>query len=268
MAELFTVDNFLTLLMLILLQAVLGFDNLLYVAIESKRAPEANQKKVRQLGIGTAIVLRIILLFIVIEAIELFQDTLFKVDIAGWFHGEFSGHALIVLFGGGFIIWTALKEIMHLLAVHHIEGEEGAGFKSVTSVVISIVFMNLVFSFDSILSAIALTNVFLVMAIAIIISGILMIVMADSVADFLKKNRMYEVLGLFILFVVGILLVSEGGHLAHITLMGYPVEAMSKSTFYFVLIVLILVDVVQTQYQKKLMQRHEAEINDPKVLAD
>ena len=268
MLELFTLDNFLTLLMLVLLQAVLGFDNLLYVAIESKRAPVESQKWVRQIGIGMAIVLRIILLFVVIQAIQLFQSSLFKIDFSGWVEGDFSGHALIVLFGGGFIIWTALKEIMHMLAVHHIEGDDSGGFKSVTSVIISIIFMNLVFSFDSILSAIALTDVFVVMATAILISGVLMIVMADSVAEFLKKNRMYEVLGLFILFIVGILLVSEGGHLAHIKLLGYPVEAMSKSTFYFVLIVLILVDVVQGQYQKRLMQKHEQEINDPTILAD
>ena len=268
MLELLTIDNLLTLLMLILLQVVLGFDNLLYIAIESKRAPVESQRKVRQIGIGMAIVLRIILLFVIIQAIGFFQDSLFKLDFKGFVEGDFSGHALIVLFGGAFIMWTALKEIMHMLAVHNIEGEESAGLKSVPSVIFSIVLMNLVFSFDSILSAIALTDVFVVMAIAIIITGILMIVMADKVADFLKKNRMYEVLGLFILFIVGILLVSEGGHLAHIKLLGYPVEAMSKSTFYFVLIVMILVDVVQSQYQKKLMKKKQREINDPTVTAD
>lgn len=268
MLELLTIDNLLTLLMLILLQVVLGFDNLLYIAIESKRAPVESQRKVRQIGIGMAIVLRIILLFVIIKAIGFFQDSLFKIDFKGFVEGDFSGHAIIVLFGGIFIIWTAVKEIMHMLSVHNIEGEDETGLKSVPSVIFSIVLMNLVFSFDSILSAIALTDVFIVMAIAIILTGILMIVMADKVADFLKKNRMYEVLGLFILFVVGILLVSEGGHLAHIKLLGYPVEAMSKSTFYLVLIVMILVDVVQSQYQKKLMKKKEHEINDPKVTAD
>lgn len=268
MLELLTIDNLLTLLMLILLQVVLGFDNLLYIAIESKRAPAESQRRVRQIGIGMAIVLRILLLFVVIEAIGYFQDVLFSINLKGIVEGEFSGHALIVLFGGAFIIWTAIREIMHMLAIHNIEGEEAAGLKSVPSVIFSIVLMNLVFSFDSILSAIALTDVFIVMAIAIVITGILMIVMADKVADFLKKNRMYEVLGLFILFIVGILLVSEGGHLAHIKLLGYPVEAMSKSTFYFVLIVLILVDVVQGQYRKKLMKMKQAEINDPQVVAD
>jgi predicted tellurium resistance membrane protein TerC len=91
------------------------------------------------------------------------------------------------------------------------------------------------------------------MTIAIVISGILMIVMADKVSSFLQKNRLYEVLGLFILFIVGVLLISEGGHKAHLSFFGYPVEAMSKTTFYFVIAVLVLIDIIQGRYQKKLM---------------
>ena len=176
MAELLTFDNLLTLMMLILLQAVLGFDNLLYVAIESKRAPAEHQKRVRQLGIGLAIILRIVLLFVVTQAIEFFQDSLFVLGLTGVVEADFNGHSLIVLLGGGFIIYTALKEIMHMLSIDDIEHEGEGQKKSVAAVITAIVLMNLVFSFDSILSAIALTDVFIVMAIAIILSGILMIV--------------------------------------------------------------------------------------------
>jgi len=265
MEALLSAENFFTLLMLVALQAVLGFDNLLYISIESKRAPAASQRMVRQWGIGLAIALRIILLFVVMNAIQLFQDELFHFNLAGLFEGSFTGHALIVLLGGGFIIYTALKEIMHMLSVQHVEHTGNGGAKSVAMVVASIVAMNLVFSFDSILSALALTEVFLVMAAAIIVSGILMVLLADHVAEFLKKNRLYEVLGLFILFVVGILLVSEGGHLAHIKLAGYAVEPMTKSTFYFVIIVLVLVDVVQGRYQKRLMAQKADEIANPEA---
>lgn len=259
MDGLFSIENFFTLLMLIALQAVLGFDNLLYISIESKRAPEESQRKVRQWGIGLAIVLRIILLFVVMQAISFFQDSLFKFNLFGFFEGDVNGHSLIVLVGGIFIIYTAIKEISHMLVIHDVDHIDNGGGKSVASVFASIVLMNLVFSFDSILSALALTKVFLVMATAIIISGILMIVLADHVAEFLKKNRLYEVLGLFVLFIVGILLVSEGGHLAHIKLAGYAVEPMAKSTFYFVIIVLVAVDVVQGRYQKRLLAQQERE---------
>jgi len=265
MDALFTIDNLFSLVMLILLQAVLGFDNLLYISIESKRAPAQNQKFVRQMGIGLAIFLRIALLFVLVNAIQLFQGSLFAFNLPGIVEGNFNGHALIVLFGGIFIIYTALKEIMHMLAVHNVEDSEGKQKRSVGSIIFWIVLMNLVFSFDSILSAMALTDVIVVMAIAIVISGILMIALADRVAEFLKQNRMYEVLGLFVLFIVGIMLVSEGGHLAHIKMAGFPVEPMSKSTFYFVLIILVAVDVVQGQYRKRLMTQHKREINDDRI---
>ena len=91
------------------------------------------------------------------------------------------------------------------------------------------------------------------MAIAIVISGLLMLILADRISTFLAKNRMYEVLGLFILFIVGIMLITEGGHLAHIKLFGEEIVPMSKTTFYFVLGILVIVDVVQGKYQKKLL---------------
>ncbi|MEL6947523.1 MAG: tellurium resistance protein TerC [Pseudomonadota bacterium] len=265
MLDIFTLENLFTLMMLILLQAVLGFDNLLYISIESKRVAPESQKSVRRWGILMAVALRIVLLFVVIQAIALFQNRLFEVNWPGVLEGDVNGHAIIVLFGGGFIIYTAMKEILHMMAVHDIEKSEGESRRSVVSAVSLIVMMNLIFSFDSILSAIALTDVFAVMAAAIIISGVLMLVLADRVSEFLAANRMYEVLGLFILFIVGIMLVSEGGHLAQLKFFGYPVEPMAKSTFYFVLVVLIFVDIVQARYRAKLMAAKAAEIDDANV---
>lgn len=251
MLELLTLDNLFTLLMLTLLQAVLGFDNLLYVSLESKRAPADRQASVRRWGIGLAVGLRIILLFTVINLISAVDKTLFTLDFGHAAYGEFTLHAVIVLFGGAFILYTATKEILHMMAIEDL-GEAPKRQRSVGSIIFWIVLMNLVFSFDSILSAIALTDVFAVMATAILIGGALMIFLADRVSDFLEKNRMYEVLGLFILFVVGIMLVTEGGHLAHLKLFGTAVMPMTKTTFYFVIGVLVITDVVQTRYQKKL----------------
>lgn len=255
-----------TLLMLVFLQAVLGFDNLLYISLESKKAPEADRKRVRKTGILIAIGLRIVLLFILVSIIDFFQKPF------SWLTGKlenivefaFNGHSIIVLAGGGFIIYTAIKEIWHMISIKDLSHDpeaDGKGSKSANAVVVSIVIMNLVFSFDSILAAIGLTSeiensttAFIVMAIAIVISGLLMLVLADKISAFLAKNRMYEVLGLFILLIVGIMLVTEGGHLAHIKLFGNPIEPMSKTTFYFVIAVLIVTDIVQGRYQKKLSQ--------------
>ena len=283
MTEVFSVSGLFTLLMLLMLQAVLGFDNLLYISIESKRVGEEKAPMVRQWGIGLAVAFRIILLFIIVALFDALAEPLFGFHLTGFFEGEFTFQSLITLAGGAFIIYTAIKEITHLLTVDHIEHSEGGKAKSVMQAITLIVAMNLVFSFDSILSAMAIANVEVanivsasgevidtfkgtalistpiegavgcrpgkdyqvwLMAIAIIVSGIVMALMADAVAEFLKKNRMYEVLGLFILFLVGVLLVTEGAHLAHMKLFTFTIEAMSKSSFYLVIFVLVVTDIV------------------------
>ncbi|MGB1040152.1 MAG: TerC family protein [Flavobacteriales bacterium] len=266
MADIFTFGNLFTLLLLIMLQAVLGFDNLLYISLESKKAPEADQKRVRKMGILIAIVLRIVLLFVLVEVINLFKEpfSFLTGAIDGVIKFEFSGHSLILLAGGGFILYTAIKEIWHMISGVH-DDEDGERKKerkkkTANAAIVSIVIMNLVFSFDSILAAIGLTSkiensvvAFVIMAIAIIGSGLLMLLLADKVSDFLNKNRMYEVLGLFVLFIVGIMLITEAGEKAHIEFFDNPIHAMSKTTFYFVIAVLVVVDIVQGRYQKKIL---------------
>lgn len=252
----FSAENFITLILLIMLQAVLGLDNLLYISLESKNAPAEKQAYVRKVGIAMAIVLRILLLFILVNVIEYFQNPIFGLDISGVIEGHFNIHSLIVLLGGVFIIYTATKEIWHMMAME-VHEEDNAKKKSIGQVIMWIVVMNVVFSFDSILSAMALTKVFWVMATAIIIGGVLMIWLADKVSSFLQKNRMYEVLGLFILFVVGIMLLTEGGHLAHLNLFDNAITPMSKTTFYFIIFVLVVTDIVQGRYQKNLMKKKE-----------
>lgn len=253
-----------TLLMLVMLQAVLGFDNLLYISLESKKAPISDQKRVRKVGILIAIALRIILLFVLVSIIDLFQEpfTFLTGKIENIVTFAFNGHSIIVLLGGGFIIYTAIKEIWHMIGSKDFSNdvEGGKRSKSSNAVIASIVLMNLVFSFDSILAAIGLTSeiensttAFIVMAIAIVISGLLMLFLADRISQFLAKNRMYEVLGLFILFIVGIMLITEGGHLAHLKLFGNEIVPMSKTTFYFVIGILVIIDIVQGRYQKKIL---------------
>ncbi len=277
MADLLTLESLFTLLMLILLQAVLGFDNLLYIAIESNKVGPKDAPKVRRWGIGIAVALRIILLIIIVKMFDIMSGELFSLSLTKFIEGHFTLQSLVTMFGGAFIIYTAIKEISHMLTVDHIEHSEGTGKKSIAKAIVFIVLMNLVFSFDSILSAMAIasekaadgTTTYQVplMAIAIIISGIAMMLMADFVTEFLKKNRMYEVMGLFILFLVGVLLVTEGAHLAHLTLFNHPIEAMSKSSFYLVVGVLVVTDVISTKYQKRLWAQKEAEIRSTTEMA-
>ena len=261
MDSLFSAQNLVALGLLILLQAVLGFDNLLYISLESKRAPLEKQAMVRRVGIGVAVMLRIVLLLVLIQLVSYTKNPLFGLHNK-FIEGEFNFHSLIVLLGGVFILYTAMKEIWHMMSLDHL-GQEDDRKMSATKTICWIVAMNLVFSFDSILSAMALSDVFWVMATAIVIGGILMIWLADRVSEFLQKNRMYEVLGLFVLFVVGIMLLTEGGHLAHLRLFGNEIVPMTKTTFYFVIGVLLLTDIVQTRYQRKLLAKAAARAHPP-----
>jgi predicted tellurium resistance membrane protein TerC len=260
MLEFFTAENLVTLVILTALETVLGFDNLLYIMIEAKRVAPERQKYVRQIGTLLAIGLRIVLLFVVLQLIAMFQTPWFGFHLP-FASGEFNGHSLIVLLGGLFLIRTAVQEIKHMLSVDDLEHETVGGPKhrTVASAIFWILVMNIVFSFDTVLSAVALTKNFAVMAIAIVLSGALMVLLADHVARFLEKNRLYEVLGLFVLLLVGVMLTAEGGHIAHLSFFGYAVEPMAKSTFYFVLAALVIVDVLQGKYQKKLSADGDAD---------
>lgn len=262
MADLLTIENLGNLVMLCFLQAVLGFDNLLYISIESQRAPKDKQKSVRFWGIIIAVALRVVLLFTMVQLIESLSEPFFVMNWVGVLEGGVNFATCVFIFGGVFIMYTAVKEIGHLLSMHdlHHEGAEKTG-KSAVQVVVLIVLMNLIFSFDSVLSALAITDVFPVLAAAILLSGAAMLLLADGVTAFIEKNRMYEVLGLFILLIVGVVLLGEAGvaaeHATHdptmgIHIFGYALIPMSKTTFYFAVVVLFAVEFIQTGYKRKL----------------
>lgn len=268
LTALLTFENLGNLVMLCFLQAVLGFDNLLYISIESQRAPVAQQAAVRYWGIILAVALRIVLLFTMIELIGALSEPFYVFDWKGILEGGVNFATLVFVIGGIFIIYTAVKEIGHMLSIEHLDTDlEHKSGKSAARVVGMIVLMNLIFSFDSVLSAIAITDVFPVLAGAILLSGLAMLVLADGVTRFLEKNRMYEVLGLFILLIVGVVLLGEAGpaaaHAMHddglqLKLFGYALVPMSKSTFYFAVVVLFVVEAIQSGYARKLAAERQA----------
>ena len=276
MADLLTFENATNLIMLCFLQAVLGFDNLLYISIESKRAPVAQQQAVRFWGIIIAVILRIVLLGLMIWLLAELSEPFHTFTWDGVLEGSINFATCVYIVGGAFLIYTAVKEIGHLLSIDHLDHDvEGKSGKSAIQVVALIVTMNLIFSFDSVLSALAITDVFPVLAIAIGLSGIAMLVLADRVSAFLEANRMYEVLGLFILLIVGVVLLGEAGQAAvhglegmgvphdeakkeALKIFGQEIIPMSKSTFYFSVIVLVAVEIIQSGYTRKLNAERKA----------
>ncbi|WP_116083743.1 TerC family protein [Tropicimonas sp. IMCC34011] len=277
MTDLFTLQNGGNLLMLLFLQAVLGFDNLLYISIESQRAPLAQQRSVRFWGIIIAVTLRIVLLFVMLQLLGMLTAPFYVFNWDGILTGGVNFATCVFLIGGIFIMYTAVKEIGHMLRIEHLDVDlDNKSGKSATRVIMLIVVMNLVFSFDSVLSAIAITTVFPVLAAAILLSGLAMLLLADTVTAFLEKNRMYEVLGLFILLIVGVVLIGEAGpaaaHAAHdealqLRIFGYELLPMSKTTFYFSVVVLVIVEVVQSGYKRKLETESRSRVRGHKQQA-
>src|SRR6056297_3026550 len=276
MADLLTVENLGNLLMLCFLQAVLGFDNLLYISIESQRAPVAHQRAVRFWGIILAVVLRVVLLFVMVQLIDALAEPFYVFDWRGVIEGGVNFATCVFVIGGIFIIYTAVKEIGHMLTIEHLDTDvSGKPGKSAFQVIMMIVTVNLIFSFDSVLSALAITDVFVILATAILLSGAAMLLLADGVTRFLQKNRMYEVLGLFILLIVGVVLLGEAGQAAvhgaeatgvppeeahdlALKIFGQEIVPMSKSTFYFSVVVLFAVEILQTGYKRKLNAERQA----------
>ncbi|KAG1660456.1 UPF0053 inner membrane protein YoaE [Nymphon striatum] len=232
---LFTLESLFTLGMLVMLQAVLGFDNLLYISLESQRVEPHLQSKTRKWGIGLAVLLRIVLLFGLLNVLQLFTNELFSLDIKGIIQGSFNLESIVVFLGGIFLIYTC-NQRNHAYDDVRRRSEQRA--------------------------AMALTQNFVLMATAILIGGILMVVLADKVTEFLKKNRMYEVVGLFILLLVGAMLLSEGAHKSGLILFNTEIHAMSKGTFYLIIFVMVIVEIVQSRYQKRLLSLKASTIKD------
>lgn len=247
-----------SLVILVALEAVLGIDNLLYIAIESSRVEPSERRRVQRIGIFGAVIMRVVLLVLLVQLIQWFQLPFATVNWEGVIQASFNGHSVIAMVGGGFIVYTAVKEVWHMIAGDLSAHDNQSKPKSARAAILSMVLMNAVFSFDSVLTAIALTDNMAVMVVSILLSGVVMLMLANRVAAFLKKNRAYEVLGLFILLLVGVMLLSEGGHLAHLTFFGGEVHALNKTTFYFAVAVLIAVDLVQSRYQKRLARAQES----------
>lgn len=251
MADLFSLESLTTFLLLTVLEVVLGFDNILYISLESRRVVPDAQAWVRRTGTVVAIAVRVLLLFVMLELIEIFQTPFFTFDL-DVISGAISGHSLIVLGGGLFLIYTAAKELSTMLTFGiHAEAKSPENPRTAASALFWIMLMNVVFSFDTVLSAIALTRNFWVMAAAIVASGVAMVVLSDWLNAFMSRNRIYEVLGMFILILVGLMLTAEGGSVGQLVFFGYPVEPMAKSTFYFAMAALLAIEITQARLLKK-----------------
>jgi predicted tellurium resistance membrane protein TerC len=206
MESLFTTEGLVSLLTLTFLEIVLGIDNVVFISIISARVPPADQKKARTLGIGLALVARIALLLAVSWLIGL-QKPFFTVN-------EFalSWRDLILIAGGLFLIAKSTAEI-HAKLEGHDEGAENAKPAKLGGAIIQIILVDLVFSLDSILTAIGLVENVLIIIIAIVVSLIVMLVFVGRISEFIARHPAMKLLAISFLIMIGTLLVVEGLHI-------------------------------------------------------
>jgi predicted tellurium resistance membrane protein TerC len=250
-----------SLLTLIFLEIVLGVDNIIFISITSGKLPEEQQEKATNIGLVLAMFLRVILLFGISWLIAM-KAPWFNVDFMG-IHGGFSGQSLILIGGGLFLLYKSVTEIHHKLeGEDRIDGITPKKRKTTfQSAIIEITLINIVFSFDSILTAVGMTNglkgangpqgELVLMIIAVVLSVIVMMLFATPVGRFVNRHPTVQVLGLSFLLLIGFMLITEGAHLAHLTIAGSEVGSVPKGYLYFTIAFSLLVEYFNMRLRKR-----------------
>jgi predicted tellurium resistance membrane protein TerC len=205
--DIFTPEGILSLVTLVFLEIILGIDNIIFIAIICGYLPAKDQKRSRTIGLMLAMIFRIILLMGISYLVH-FTEPLFYI-------GTFpvSGRDLILFGGGVFIIYKTLKEIIHKLSSHESDSTKKEKTMTATQAIIQIAIIDIIFSFDSILTAVGLSRDLPVMISAVVVSMFVMLFFAPYVSEFIARFPTMKMLALAFLVCIGVLLVLEGLHL-------------------------------------------------------
>jgi predicted tellurium resistance membrane protein TerC len=262
------------LLTLTFLEIILGIDNIVFLSIVSGKLPEKDQPKARRIGLLLAMTFRIILLFGITWVMGL-KKSFYDFDF-GFLSGGLTGQSVIIFGGGLFLLYKSVSEIHHKL-----EGEEdsttGKSSNSLTSAIIQIALLNIVFSFDSILTAIGLVSAeappkgfgpdgaLEIMIMAIVISIIIMMIFAGPVSKFVNNHPTIQILGLSFLILIGVMLLAEGSHLAGFKFFGgAESHSIPKGYLYFSIFFSLFVEFLNLRMKKSKnpVKLHNNEIID------
>lgn len=200
-------DIAIALLTLIALEVVLGIDNIIFISILANKLPESQRDKLRKLGIGLAMVMRLGLLAVISWIMKL--DT----DLFTIFGQGISGKELILLVGGVFLLYKATRELFQLSGEHGANPAIQTKATSFNQLLIQVLLLDLVFSVDSIITAVGMVDELWMMYVAVVVTVVIMLVAAKPIAGFIAKHPSFKVLALSFLMVIGVALVAEGaGH--------------------------------------------------------
>ena len=244
-----------SLLTLTFLEIVLGIDNIIFISIASNKLPEAERPKATNIGLLLAMAMRVILLFGVSILVAM-EEPWLKFDL-DWLSAGFSGQSIILIIGGLFLLYKSTTEIRHKLeeGEHASDAQAGGAKKTLSSVIVQITLINIVFSFDSILTAVGMTNgvsgALVIMIVAVIISVLIMMLFATPVANFVNQHPTIQMLGLAFLILIGFMLITEGAHLAHVKITGAEIGAVPKGYLYFAIAFSLFVEFLNMRLRRK-----------------
>ena len=214
-SALFTLVGLTQLLSLTIMEIVLGIDNVIFISILTGKLPKKDQAKARTLGLSLALVFRIGLLFGISWIISLTAPLFSLEDLGLDYEYSLSGKDLILLFGGLFLTYKSVGEIMERFHEDHDDEEEDNKSMSITSAIAQIVVLDIVFSIDSILTAVGMVDNVFVMIGAVIIALMIMLSFSGVISDFVNENPTIKMLALCFLVLVGFKLIVEGFHPPH-----------------------------------------------------
>jgi predicted tellurium resistance membrane protein TerC len=221
-------DALVPLLTLIALEVILGIDNIIFISILVDKLPDKNKNKLRYWGLGLAMVMRLGLLTFISFILKL-DSTLFTL-----FEIDFSGKSLILLAGGLFLLYKSTREIYLKTEV----AEDGSRVASKTGsfgrLLFEIIILDLVFSIDSIITAVGMVNELWIMYVAVIVAVIVMLIASGAISSFIQKHPSFKILALCFLMMIGVSLVAEGFHFE-----------IPKGYIYFSMAFAFLVDIIQ-----------------------
>jgi len=246
-------EVWMSLLTLTFLEIVLGVDNIIFISIASSKLPEKLRTKATNIGLILAMVFRIVLL-LGISVITAMNKPWIEIDTLG-IHAAFSGQSLILIGGGIFLLYKSVNEIHGKLeGVDHRDGDTGKN-NSLRNAVIQITLINIIFSFDSILTAVGMTSgiagSLIIMILAVVISVIIMMVFANPVGRFVNTHPTIQMLGLSFLILIGFMLILEGGHVAHLTIAEKAIGSIPKGYLYFAIAFSLGVEFLNIRSRKK-----------------
>ena len=248
-----TPDLILAFLTLTFLEIILGIDNIIFISILASRFPEADRKKLMRVGLFLAMFMRILLLMGINWLVQM-QSSLFSFSW-GWISSEVSIQSLILLAGGLFLIYKSTREIYEKVEDFS-QSEPGMGPNKLTfsRALVQIVLIDIVFSFDSILTAVGMTNgvpyALPIMVAAVVVAILIMMLFAAPVSRYINAHPSLQILGLSFLLLIGFMLITEAAHLSHTTIFGSNIGVIPKGYLYFAIAFSLVVEMINMRFRK------------------